>query len=380
MGNTFLILLTSFHRLAIFLMLIFGLLFTSCFNHKTPKASIAKRLITDMNGRKVEIPIKISKIVAHRSGALRLVCYLEASNLVIGVEANEKRRDVPYLFAYPELRNLPVIGSGNYADPEFIAILQPQIIICTYLNKAEADELQEKSGIPVVCLDYGDFNEHKKNFYTSLQLLGEVLNKKKRADSLIKYIEKSLKQIQKDINKSVKTEKVYVGGIAYRGSHGINSTEPFYAPFRFTNATNVSTSLANNPNLSLSKLNNIIVDKEKIIEWNPDKIFIDVSGYVLAKPDLDKASVLGKLLPAVQNNEVYFLFPHIWNTINYEHILINTFYVAKVLNPQVFNDLDIRTKANEIYQTFLGKALFDNLLELYGMGCEKITDYEHRTN
>jgi hypothetical protein len=31
-------------------------------------------------------------------------------------------------------------------------------------------------------------------------------------------------------------EKVYIGGVAHRGAHGITSTEPDYAPFRFVRA------------------------------------------------------------------------------------------------------------------------------------------------
>lgn len=376
MRSTFLNFLTRTFIKHLLLTIIFGICIFACVNSNEITKKKETRFITDMNNRVVEIPVKINKVVAHRSGALRMVCYLEAAELIIGIEANERRRNVPYLYAYPELKKLPLIGSGNFADPELILLLQPDVIICTYLNKGEADELQTKSGIPVVCLDYGDFNEKKENFYTSLRLLGEVLDKSDRAKFLINYIETEFEQIKAKCRKKNSNTKVYVGGIAFRGSHGINSTEPKYAPFRYTNAKNVAKPLTNNPNLSPSKLNNIIIDKEQIIEWNPDKIFIDVSGYTLSKPDFEKQSILGKLLPAVQKDEIYFLLPHIWNTINYENILINTIFIAKVLYPELYKDIDFVTEANKIYQIFLGKPLYKDLQKLYGLGCQKITEDE----
>ncbi len=375
MSNTFFILLSRFSKTTILKIFILSLIMASCAYHKKGPQK-AMRLITDMNGREVQIPLKIKSAIAHHSGALRMVCYLDAADIIVGVEANEKRRTVPYLFAYPELRNLPIIGSGNNASPELIAAQQPDVLICTYLSTGEADELQEKTGVPVVCLDYGDFNEHKNNFYNSLRLLGNVLDKEKRANYLIDYIEKSFEEIESECSLTDKQEKVYIGGIAFRGSHGINSTEPMYAPFRFANTINVSEVLAANPNLQVSKLDNVIIDKEQIIEWNPDKIFIDISGYDLSKIDLEKESVLGKLLPAVQKNEIYFLFPHIWHTINYEHILINTFYIAHVLHPELYPNFNIKKKANEVYKTFLGKAIYDDLLKEYKVGFEKITRNE----
>ena len=371
MRNTFFRILTPVGRQSTFILIAFCLILSSCMNPNIKENKMSTRRVTDMNGREVEIPIQVKSAVAHGAGALRFVCYLDATEFIIGIEGNEKKRNVAYLYANPELKELPIIGSANNAEPELITAMQPDLIICTYLNSGEADELEQKTGIPVICLNYGDFNEHKKDFYTSLQFLGDILYKRERADFLIQYIEDEFKQIQQKSDSLNIQQKVYIGGIAYRGAHGINSTEPAYAPFRFVQAQNVATSIATDTKLLSSKLNNVLIDKEQIIEWNPDKIFIDAAGYLLAKDDLNANSVVGSLLNAVQQNEVYYLLPHIWNTINYEHILINSFYVSKVLQPQLYQEMNIRDKANEIYKTFLGKPIYDDIVNLYGMGCQK---------
>lgn len=374
MSNTFIILLTRLFKKSSLLIFVISLFLSSCLsnNPKLPKSET--RFITDMNGRKIEIPLQIKSAVAHGAGALRMICYLDGTEIIIGIESNEKKRNVPYLYAYPELRNLPIIGTGNNADPELIAKLQPEVIICTFLSSSEANELQKKTGIPVLCLSYGDFNKNENNFCESMRLLGSILDRNKRAEYLINYINNSLNSVEIACEKLASSERVYIGGIAFRGSHGINSTEPSYAPFRYTYAYNVAEELTNNPNFSASQLNNVIIDKEQIIVWNPEKIFIDLSSYTLSEPDLNKNSVLGKLVPAIQNDEVYFLLPHIWHSINYEHILISTFYTAKVLYPDLYPTMDIKTKANEVYEAFLGKAIYDSIFDLYGMGCQKINE------
>lgn len=376
MSNTFLNILTPQKIRSVLFLTISCLFLLSCGVEPASTTKVKTRTIKDMNGRLVEIPIEINKVIAHRAGVLRIICYLDATEKIIGVEANERRRNVPYLFAYPELKKLPIIGSGNNADPELLASLKPDILICTYLNSGEADDLQRKTGIPVICINYGDFNKHKDDFYNSLRLVGDLLKKEQRAEFLINYIESSFNQIIETCKTNASPESVYIGGIAFRGAHGINSTEPMYAPFRFTQANNLCESIIEKSSSAFTKLSSCVIDKEQIIQWNPDKIFIDASGLLLSKPDLDIKSVVGKMLTAVKNDEVYLLFPHIWNTINYEHILINTIYIASVLHPKIYPDMDMKKEANEVYTTFLGKAIYDDMTALYGNACQKLRIHE----
>lgn len=376
MSNTFINILTPTTKESPLILILLSFLLFSCNQNTSFKENIETRIIKDMNGRMVEIPTKINTMIAHRAGALRLVCYLNATEKIIGVESNERRRSVPYLFAYPKLKKLPIIGSGNNADPELLAELKPDILVCTYLNSGEADDLQRKTGIPVISLSYGDFNDHKEDFYNSLRLLGSLVEKEDRAEFLINYIEVRFDQIIKSCEKTPSTESVYIGGIAFRGAHGINSTEPSYAPFQFTQSNNLCEAIIEESSSAFTKLSSFVIDKEQIIQWNPDKIFIDASGLLLSKPDLDKKSVVGKMLTAVQNDEVYLLFPHIWHTINYEHILINTIYIASVLHPENYPNINMKEKANEVYSTFLGKAIYDDMTALYGKGFQKLTIHE----
>jgi iron complex transport system substrate-binding protein len=114
------------------------------------------RTITDMPGRKVEVPDTINRIVGIRSGTLRLLACIDAVPFIKGIEKVETRSMKPYNMAYPELALLPVTGPMHGGNAELITALKPDVIFSTYLSVSEGDELQYKTGIPVIALKYRD--------------------------------------------------------------------------------------------------------------------------------------------------------------------------------------------------------------------------------
>jgi iron complex transport system substrate-binding protein len=152
---------------------------------------------------------------------------------------------------------------------------------------------------------------------------------------------------------------VYAGGISYRGAHGITSTIPEYAPFEFIHIKN----LAHNLN---SVNNNVQIDKEQLVQWDPDKIFVDYAGLSIVLEELNE-DVLKKTLSAIKNNDVYVLLPCNWYTTNFETLFVNAYYSGKVLFPDQFSDISMEKKANEIYKLFLNtKGLYGSVKERIG--------------
>ncbi|MCF8366929.1 MAG: ABC transporter substrate-binding protein [Bacteroidales bacterium] len=335
----------------------------------SPEHNLTKT--TDMLGRQVMIPEKIENIVALNAGMLRLIAWMDAADMVCGIEFNETRRQVPYLFAQPQLRAKSVIGTGNSPEPELLTLLAPDVIFSTYISKAEADKLQERTGIPVLAIQYGNFDDEIDTVFSALKYLGEILNRKERADYLIKYITETIGDLKIrtiDIPESEKPN-VYVGGIAYRGSHGITSTEPRYPPFRFLNAKNAAASLGAVMTSEKDVLLNAFIDKEQLIEWNPDFIFLDMSGTIFHdnksnEPWLD-------VLSAAKTGNIYTLFPYNWYTINYSTILVNAYFMGKVLYPKQFADINPEAKADEIYTAITGAPVYNDMVKKFGK-CRKL--------
>jgi iron complex transport system substrate-binding protein len=250
------------------------------------------------------------------------------------------------------------------AEPELIAAYQPDMILMTYTTAGEADELQSKTSCPVIVVDYGDFNQNIDKFFGTLEFLGKLLNKEKRAEELTAEINAYIFDLNKRTYTSPATESVYVGGIAYRGSHGINSTEPMYAPFRFVNADNVAENLGEVTSSPKAWLENAFIDKEQLIEWNPDMIFIDAAGLQLVDKDLSDLN-FSSLLKAVRNQQTYVVLPHNWYTTNYENIICNAYYIGKVMYPESFINIDIEKRCGNIYRKFLGVNVYDSMMSQY---------------
>ena len=344
-----------YNKFAFIILLLLNLAYS---NHLSWLAVSGGRTIIDMAGRKVTLPTEINRVVGIGPGSLRVLVYLEATPMVVGVEDTEhKDFTKPYLIANQQLAKLPSIGPMHGGEAELIAIRKPDVIFWTYTNAGKADVLQRKTGVPVVVLNYGDLDDKKDTLYHTIRLVGDVLKRSKRAEELISFIEKTIIDLDQRTKSAVKDETVYIGGIAYRGLHGITSTEPSYAPFKFVNAKNVAAGIG---------LDHAIIDREQLIKWNPNIIFIDGSGYPLVANELVKGSTLAVTLGAVKSGELYRVLPYNWYTTNFESVLINAYYIGKVLYPQEFKDVQPEKNADRIYGFFVGKGVYAEMKKLYG--------------
>ncbi|MBN1387008.1 MAG: ABC transporter substrate-binding protein [Bacteroidales bacterium] len=321
------------------------------------------RIIKDSTGRAVRVPDTIKSVVALRSGALRLVCYMGMADRVGYIEGNEKRRNVPYLMAYPGLKEKDVIGAGNNYDTELLAASGAGLIVATFMSGHEADELQKATGKPVFLLEYGDMKNNMDELFKSLTLLGDLFYRQNRADSLVQYINNTINDYK---TRSAGNDSVtaYTGGVAYRGSHGISSTEPGYPPYRFLSVNNVAESLGEVVSSPMSNQENAFIDIEQLLIWDPDYIFLDAAGEPVWHQEIDKR-VLRETLGSFSSGNVYSVLPYNWYTTNYENVLCNTWFVGKTVYPDAFNDIDIEAKCREIYSFFLGTDVYDEMYELY---------------
>jgi iron complex transport system substrate-binding protein len=328
--------------------------------------------ITDMLGREVEVPKDVNKIVCVGPGCLRLITYLNATDKVVGVEDAEKKWSIygrPYRIAHPELAELPTIGQGGPSpkpNPEELIKVKPDVVFACYLTKEQANDLQQKTGIPVVVLSYGKLATfNNKELFDSIELAGKILGKEGRASEVVKFI----KDCQTDLNertKNISDDKkptVYVGGIGFKGMHGIDSTSCNYPPFMAVNAENVVD--------ELNKPSHVFITKEQLLKWNPDIIFIDEGGIKLVREDYSKNPEYYNSLKAFKDGNVYGLLPYNYYTTNVGTALADAYYVGKVIYPDEFKDINPEQKADEIYTFLVGKSVYNTMKEKLG-GFEKL--------
>lgn len=320
-----------------------------------------------MAGREVMVPAEISRIVAHRSGMLRFLVWMDAGDLICAIEQNEQRRRVPYMYAREELKELPVIGSGNLIDPERLAVIAPDVIFVTYMTSGEADRLQQQTGIPVLVVQYGNFDDEIDVVFDAMRFLGDLLEREDRAEEVITFIQNTINDLQERVSGIAGRQppEAYIGGVAYRGAQGITSTEPRYPSFRFLGIDNVAEALGSSMTSAGDIRINAFIDKEQLITWNPQYLFLDMASPIADASQLRNEPWL-MVLDAVKNNRVYTVYPYNWNTTNYSTILVNSYFIGKYLFPDQFSDVDPVEKADEIYTAILGRPVFDRLVDQYG--------------
>ncbi len=328
--------------------------------------------VTDGFGRSVTAPSPPESVVCSGSGCLRYLVYLQAQDLVVGVDDIEKKEQEaegrPYALAYgSKFKDRPLIGEfRGKDDPEKIISIGPDVVFKTGstgtaygTSAAEADKLEDKTGIPVVAFPYGSLRDdaEKAEMYGGLRVMGEVLGKQDRAEEVIAYIDATMADLERrtgDIP-AADQKSVYVGGISSAGAHGIISTEPAYPPFLWVHAKNVATGLGTA---------HADVAKEALVNWDPEYIFIDAG-----TTQMESGGAVGELkndaalagLSAAKNGKVYGVLPYNFYNTNYETVLADAYFVGKTLYPDRFADVDPVKKADEIYTFFVGKPVFGDL-------------------
>lgn len=319
----------------------------------------ATRIITDSTGRDLEIPSRVESIVCVGVGALRYSCYMDAADLVVGVEDYEVKEGMSRLYNYvnfDKFKDLPVTGTNGEPNIEEIITAGPQVIVMSSYASADADDLQAKSGIPVVMVPGSD-TTLDDNAYETIRIMGELYGKEDRAQELTAY----LKGIQKDLDDRTADipeedkPSVYVAGVSFKGAHGFEGTEAYYGPFELIHANN----LAN----TTDQTGAFDIDLEQVLTWDPEIIFLDFNGMSLINEDYADNPDYYQNLTAVKEGKVYSQISFRSSASNLETALADAYYAACIMYPEQFSDIDPVEKAGEIFTALLGTNPYEDLKE-----------------
>ena len=336
-------------------------LLTGCSSNESSSSSNAEaQTITDMRGRSVEVPANLERIVAVGC-ALRPVCYLQAEDMVVGVEASEQEDNVSCAYRHVNhdlFASLPVIGDGGSSDvtinEEALMEAAPQLVICDSLSADEADNLQQKTGIPFVCLDQPETVFDDK-YYNNLELLGKVLGKEERSADVVNYI----KEVDNDLeqrsaaSENADNNTAYAAGISFRGGHGFDGTEANFQPFVACNIDNIADGHGSDGPFT--------IDLETVSTAQPDYIFMECSNLPLIKENYNTNPAYYQALKAVQDGHTYSLISYRFYSTNVELALANCYQVGAMVYPDSFSDVDPTEKLDEISEFFLGEKLSGDL-------------------
>ena len=326
-------------------------------------------IITDVAGRTVELEKPAKKIVDCTGlGGTRILVQLEAEDLLVGAtdatlnainsSGTSANRYYPVGRVAPELGNLPNIGTYNEPDVQTIISLEPDVILVGWGGPDLADSLQNQTGIPAVCIGRMDGNFD----YDLYEIVGKVIGKEEKAAELTSYLQETLKVVTDVTDKITDEQKkrIYFWIVPKIGnaprSNGI------YDAFEYAGAINVAST---EDGMALYE-----TSIEQVAAWNPEYIFLqsyqpNMEGYYSLKT-LKEDPILSNI-DAVVNENIYGLRGPMsdWDTAIEA---TEVFYVAKILYPDLFANLDVEAYGNEIMKTFYGAdGMYTEMSEYSGL-------------
>lgn len=339
-----------------------------------PSEAPSEITVTDMIGRELTVtPGSYTRVVCIGAGALRMYSYIGDVSLLCGVEdidnlTLEERPKMfdsvarPYVLAYGDVfSTLPSCGVGGpnaqAAEAEKILSCNPDIVISEYEDVEKEDALQEQLGVPVVTLKSGPNGVFDDAFSQSMALLGQIFGEEEKAEALVSFIAAETAEIAERTASIADEDKpaVYVCGLGNWGTTNHLMTSQTYASFEVANIRNVVTDLGANGVQP--------IEEEKFVALGADMdiIVMDAAAVKNIKPLYQEDPTMFDSCKAWQTGEVYLEMAYNAYYTNYEIALINTWFIAKSVYPDLFADVDITAKTNEITSAFLGKELADEI-------------------
>lgn len=335
-------------------------------------STTATRTITDVLGRKVEIPTKIEKVDCQGSAA-RMMVYAGAADKIAGLTELEmcKDADIATLsagpHAYTHHDHFLKCKATSSGWPKFetyyeeIVALDPDVIVFFGADAAACDKMQEKVGIPVVGI-YAT-NVMSEDFKQTLTLLGDIMGTQEQANKVVAGVDAALKDLKDRAAKVPDDQKpsVYAAAISFKGYNGFDGTYAKFPIFEAINAKNVVDETGGNGAM--------FIDLEKLSVWDPDYIFINDEPQSLAIVNEKYAAdpTFYNQLSAVKDGKLFTMAPFNWYNTNMEIALVDSYWVAKNIYPEQFADVDFDKKADEIFNLFLGQDYLD-VLNKAGLG------------
>ena len=339
-----------------------------------PSEAPSEITVTDMIGRELTVtPGSYTRVVCIGAGALRMYSYIGDVSLLCGVEdidnlTLEERPKMfdsvarPYVLAYGDVfSTLPSCGVGGpnaqAAEAEKILSCNPDIVISEYEDVEKEDALQEQLGVPVVTLKSGPNGVFDDAFSQSMTLLGQIFGEEEKAEALVSFIAAETAEIAERTASIADEDKpaVYVCGLGNWGTTNHLMTSQTYASFEVANIRNVVTDLGANGVQP--------IEEEKFVALGADMdiIVMDAAAVKNIKPLYQEDPTMFDSCKAWQTGEVYLEMAYNAYYTNYEIALINTWFIAKSVYPDLFADVDITAKTNEITSAFLGKELAEEI-------------------
>lgn len=336
-------------------------------NHREPAIKVI-----DIVGREVVLKRAAGRVVDLTGlGGTRILIQLRSGDRIVGATDQAlKTFDSKGATYFPLQKSSPdflqqgveSVGSWNEPNLEKILSLNPDVILIGWSGKDAAEKIQKQTGLPTVCIGRMD----GRFDYDNYEILGRVIGSEAHAHEVNSYLKSKVNMVTDISSKIPQEKKKKVFFWINPNVDSMMRTNGIYDAIDYAGGINVAT---NSRGIGLYE-----VSKEQVIAWNPDYILVQSSGKKGVREafshstinDIKADPMLGQI-SAIQNGNIqYIRGPRSdWDTaIEAAEML----YIAKLLYPEEFTDLDVEKQGNEIFKRLYGTdGLYVDMCENVGM-------------
>ncbi|QKF07067.1 ABC transporter substrate-binding protein [Berryella wangjianweii] len=317
---------------------------TAASNTNAPAAQPATHTVTDMAGRSVELPTKVTSVATFGSvGVLNaFVECLGAGSLIVNqMPANFTKNDkwaMQYKFA-PQIANGPVLETADGVDMEAVMKLNPDV--CITMTKETAEQL-EQNGVKCIVLNWNNTDDVK----TAVTLMGEVLGKQDIAADYNKYFDTMVEKaanITKDIPEADRASVIYGDVETLTNPHIISEWW-------------ISAAGGNSVTADAHRKNSLKYTLEDLLAWQPQVIFSSNT----KTSDIYADEKIAQL-PAIQNKKVYVVptVAHVWGNRTVEQPL-TVMWAMNKMYPDKYTKAELSSDISYFYERFFNYKMSDD--------------------
>jgi iron complex transport system substrate-binding protein len=316
-------------------------------------ASGKTRWITDMNGRKVEVPDPLTRVALFGGPTGQIAYLLGARSQLCAVTSTLRGSELVKAFD-PTIKDLPGPRStSGQINVEELLMSDPQLVIAGNLD---GSIVEKKTKIPVAytesTMNHGfDLLRREIRFYAS------VFQKEARGERYLAYLDKNITFLQSrtKLIPVEKRKKVFNG---YSPSHLVTLGGDTFMHERILTAGCIDAASAISTSGVKEGLHSGLseMSMERVLGWDPDLLIID-SG----KPEELYSDPRWRNIKAVRNRQVFKqpIGIFIWDRPTAEAAVLYPLWLAKTAYPEHFKDVDIMREVKRFYSEIMSFDLSD---------------------
>ena len=311
------------------------------------------KIVTDMIGREVAIPIKPERIVCLYAATAHMMALVGETEKIIGAPGGIKR-DILLRTKYPGIVDISTPAQEGTINAEEMLRIEPDLVLVrrNIADSPSESEKLDRLGIPFVVVDFFSIDDVK----ACLRIIGEIFDKQDIASQYIGHMDEVLLLVETRLDGLEENDKIRL----------FHSTNEALRTVMRGGISDEITKLAGVINVSVH--DDMFFDAhtanttiEQLYLWDPDVIVVNENTAVQYIMLNDKWGGLSAVI-----NEMVVPLPlgiSRWAHQGSIEPHMAAFFIAWRFYPELFSDIDMHETIKNYYTRFFELDMDDELVD-----------------